>query len=299
MKSEGIEYEARLALLDDITWPRPLADLLEPAFIAYRRTNPWILDAELSPKSVVRDMLERAMTFGELVSVYGLERTEGVVLRYLAEAYRALRQTVPEEHRTDEVLAITTWLGELVRATDSSLLDEWERLMNPDAPRGDDVDPASAGAPPAPPRPMSGNPTVLRRLVRNMMFRRVELAARENYPALGELDTSSGWGGVAWREALDPLFEAQGDHAIGIGPDARSAALVTFVEPGGNHDGGASRAALAATPGGTLPEGTWVVRQVLDDPAGDHDWAIVASIDLDASDEAGAPVLTVLHVGAQ
>ncbi len=224
----------------------------------------------------------------------------------MAEAYRALRQTVPEEHRTDEVLAITTWLGELVRATDSSLLDEWEHLMNPDAPVGDinsldaaDLASAAASAPPAPPRPMSGNPTMLRRLVRNMMFRRVELAARENYPALGELDTSSGWGGVAWREALDPLFEAQGDHAIGIGPDARSAALVTFVEPGGNHDGGGARAALAATPDGALPSGTWLVRQVFDDPAGDHDWAIVAAVDLEASDEAGAPVLTILHVGPQ
>jgi len=301
MKSDGIEYDARMELLEEVTWPKPLADLLEPAFVTYRRTNPWVLDAELSPKSVVRDMLEKAMTFGELVSVYGLERTEGVVLRYLAEAYRALRQTVPEDHRTDEVLAITTWLGELVRATDSSLLDEWEHLMNPDAPVADDAGPASAAAsaPPAPPRPMSGNPTMLRRLVRNMMFRRVELASRENYPALGELDTSSGWGGVAWREALDPLFEAQGDHAIGIGPDARSAALVTFVEPGRNHDGGGARAALAATPDGTLPDGTWLVRQVLDDPAGDHDWAIVASIDLAASDDTGAPVLTVLHVGPQ
>ncbi|HZJ39586.1 MAG TPA: DUF3516 domain-containing protein, partial [Demequina sp.] len=304
MKSDGIEYEERMALLDEVTWPRPLADLLEPAFVAYRRTNPWILDAELSPKSVVRDMLEKAMSFGDLISVYGLERTEGVVLRYLAEAYRALRQTVPEEHRTDDVVAITTWLGELVRATDSSLLDEWERLMNPDAPIGDtnnldDADPASAGSAPGPARPMSGNPRMLRRLVRNVLFRRVELAARENYPALGALDAAAGWDGVAWREALDPLFEAQGDHAIGIGPNARSVALVTFVEAGGDHEGGGARAALAATPDGTLPEGTWVVRQVLDDPAGDHDWAIVAAVDLDASDEAGAPVLTLLYVGPQ
>jgi hypothetical protein len=298
MKSDGIEYEQRMDLLDEVTWPKPLADLLEPAFIAYRRTNPWLLDAELSPKSVVRDMLEKAMSFGELISVYGLERTEGVALRYLAEAYRALRQTVPEEHRTDEVLAITTWLGELVRATDSSLLDEWERLMNPDAPLADAADPAT-NAPPAPPRPMSGNPRMLRRLVRNLLFRRVELAARENYPALGGLDAAAGWDGVAWREALDPLFEAQGDQAIGIGADARSAALVTFVEAGGDHDNGAARAALAATPDGTLPAGTWIVRQVLDDPAGDHDWGIVASVDLDASDEAGAPVLKVLHVGPQ
>jgi len=135
--------------------------------------------------------------------------------------------------------------------------------------------------------------------VRNVMFSRVELAAREDYPALGALDGSAGWDGVAWREALDPLFEAQGDHAIGIGPNARSAALVTFVEPDGDHEAGGSRAALAATPDGALPAGTWLVRQVFDDAAGDHDWAIVAAVDLDASDEAGAPVLELLHVGPQ
>ncbi|WP_084631235.1 DEAD/DEAH box helicase [Demequina aestuarii] len=302
MKADGIEYEERMELLDDVTWPRPLADLLEPAFLAYRRTNPWILGAELSPKSVVRDMLEKAMSFGDVVSVYGLERTEGVVLRYLAEAYRALRQTVPEEHRTDEVEAITDWLGEMVRATDSSLLDEWESLMNPDVALGDDADPASVAATSTvtgPARPMSGNPRILRRLVRNAMFHRIELASRENYAALGALDGASGWNAQAWRDALDPLFEAQGGAAIGIGPDARSAALITFVEPDGDHDEGRARAALAAAPDAQLPPGTWVVRQVIDDPAGDHDWAITALVNLDASDEAGAPVIELLDVAAQ
>ncbi|MGH3587762.1 MAG: DEAD/DEAH box helicase, partial [Pseudonocardia sp.] len=87
MKAEGMEYEERMEALEDVTWPRPLADLLDPAFATYKRSNPWVADAELAPKSVVRDMLEQAMTFTELVSVYALERTEGVVLRYLADAY--------------------------------------------------------------------------------------------------------------------------------------------------------------------------------------------------------------------
>ncbi|MDN4473026.1 DEAD/DEAH box helicase [Demequina zhanjiangensis] len=302
MKADGIEYEERMELMEEITWPQPLADLLEPAFVTYKRANPWILDAELSPKSIVRDMLEKAMSFGDLISAYGLERTEGVVLRYLAEAYRAMRQTVPEEHRTDDVVAITEWLGGIVRSTDSSLLDEWERLMNPDAVIADDADPASVpalGSDSGPARPMTGNPRVLRRLVRNAMFRRVELAAREDYAALGALDGSSGWNADAWRDALDPLFEAQGDDAIGIGPDARSAALLTFVEPGGDHSAGHALAALAVTRDASLPEGTWVVRQVIDDRDGDHDWAIIALVDLDASDEAGAPVLKLLHVGPQ
>ncbi|GHH68119.1 DEAD/DEAH box helicase [Promicromonospora soli] len=291
MKAEGLEYDERMELLEEVTWPKPLADLLEPAFHTYRRTNPWVADAELSPKSVVRDMVEKAMTFAEIVSVYGLERTEGVVLRYLADAYRAVRQVVPDEHRTEEVQEIIEWLGELVRGVDSSLLDEWERLANPvddDADLVTDGELAGAGAE-APARPVTGNPRAFRRLVRNAMFRRVELVAREAYSALAALDP--GWDADAWGEALDPLFEEQGDDAVGIGPEARSAALLTILEPGADLPGSAGGET------GRVEPGTWWVRQVLDDPVRNHDWAITARVDLAASDEAGEVVLTVVGVG--
>ncbi|SKC65786.1 DEAD/DEAH box helicase [Krasilnikoviella flava] len=299
MKAEGMEYEERMEALEDVTWPRPLADLLEPAFVTYKRSNPWVADAELAPKSVVRDMLEQAMTFAELVSVYGLERTEGVVLRYLADAYRALRQVVPEDHRTEEVQEVVEWLGELVRGVDSSLLDEWERLQNP---VDDDADTivegelAEAGAE-APARPVTGNPRAFRRLVRNATFRRVELAARESYDALGALDGAHGWDGDAWAAALDPLFEAQGDDAVGIGPAARAAGLLSILEPGAELPGGATTTTRDGVEVAEVPAGTWWVRQVLDDADGDHDWAITAVVDLAASDEAGAVALTVVDVG--
>ena len=131
MKADGIEYEERMELLDDVTYPMPLADLLAVAYDTYRRGHPWVADHELSPKSVARDMYERAMTFTEYTGFYGLSRAEGLVLRYLAGAYKALRQTVPEEARTDELTDLIEWLGELVRQTDSSLIDEWERLRSP------------------------------------------------------------------------------------------------------------------------------------------------------------------------
>ncbi len=277
LKAEGYEYEERMALLEDVSWPTPLADLLEPAFAMYKRTNPWLADAELSCKSVVRDMIERAMTFTEFISSYGLERSEGVVLRYLADAYRALRQTVTEEHRTEEVLEITEWLGALVRGVDSSLLDEWERLANPEG----DLRPAGTDG--AADRPLAGNVRALRRMVRSAMFRRVELAAREAYAELAAL--GGGWTADAWATALDPLFAEQGDDAIGVNTAARSAALLQVVESG-------------AAPGGrAVAPGTWFVRQVFDDANGDHDWAISAVIDVAASEEAGEPVLTVLDVG--
>ncbi|HEY5361049.1 MAG TPA: DUF3516 domain-containing protein [Streptosporangiaceae bacterium] len=265
MKAEGIEYEERLELLDAVTYPRPQADLLEAAYNIYRQGHPWIADYEVAPKSVARDMFERAMTFTEYVSFYNLSRSEGLVLRYLADAYKALRQTVPEEARTEELADLIEWLGELVRQVDSSLIDEWERLRNPAAERVAPVD----EKPPA----VTSNRRAFRVLVRNALFRRVELAAARHWEELGELDAASGWDAAAWAEALQPYFEEHDE--IGTGPDARGPALLIIDE--------GPRA--------------WAVRQIFDDPAGDHDWGFSATVDLAASDEAGIAVVTVTAAG--
>ncbi|HTZ44563.1 MAG TPA: DUF3516 domain-containing protein, partial [Jatrophihabitans sp.] len=265
MKADGIEYDERMELLESVTHPMPLADLLEGAYEIYRRGHPWVADHQLSPKSVARDMYERAMTFAEYIGFYGLSRCEGVVLRYLAQAYRALRQTVPEEARTEELTDLIEWLGELVRQTDSSLIDEWEKLR----------DPAEVPQAPVDERPpaVTGNSRAFRVLVRNALFRRVELAALRRYDDLGALDAGVGWDAGAWAEALEPYFEEHAD--IGTGPDARGPGLL-IIERERNY---------------------WSVRQIFDDPAADHDWGISAVVDLDASDEAGAAVLRITSVG--
>ena len=195
MKADGIEYDERLELLEEVTWPKPLQELLEHTYELYRQTHPWISESALSPKSVVRDMWERAMTFGEYVSFYGLARSEGLVLRYLGDAYKALRQTVPDAVKTDELTDLIEWLGEVVRQTDSSLLDEWEQLTDPDRPE-------VVETVPAPPRPITANDRSFRVLVRNALFRRVELASRRRYDELGELDAAGGMDAEAWRAAL-------------------------------------------------------------------------------------------------
>ena len=265
MKADGIEYEKRMELLETVTYPRPLAGLLEAAYGMYRRGHPWVADHELAPKSVARDLYERAMNFVEYVGFYGLSRTEGMVLRYLADAYKALRQTVPEEARTEELADLIEWLGELVRQVDSSLIDEWERLR-----AGLDKAPAPLDErPPA----VTGNVRAFRVLVRNALFRRVELAALRRWDDLGELDAEAGWDAGAWAAALAGYFAEHGE--IGTGPDARGPGLLIVSE----H---ADR---------------WSVRQILDDPAGDHDWGISAEVDLAASDAAGAAVLQVTSVG--
>ncbi|HET9138066.1 DEAD/DEAH box helicase [Actinophytocola sp.] len=263
MKADGVEYEERMTLLEDVTYPKPLAELLSVAYETYRRGHPWVADHPLSPKSVVRDMYERAMTFTEYVGFYALARSEGLVLRYLADAYKALRQTVPVEAKTEELVDLVEWLGELVRQVDSSLLDEWSQLVNPtDRPADDEPPPA-----------VTTNPRAFRVLVRNALFHRVQLAARGDYAALGELDGESGWTAQRWQEAIEPYFDTHDE--IGTGPDARGPAML-IIEP--------------------EPE-RWTVRQIFDDPAGDHDWGIVAEIDLDASARAGEVCIHISFAG--
>ena len=280
MKADGLEYEERMALLEEVTHPTPLADLLEHAYEVYRRGHPWVADHELAPKSVARDLYERGLTFTEYVSFYGLARSEGLVLRYLADAYKALRQTVPEEARTEELTDLIEWLGELVRQVDSSLLDEWERLRSPVSGPGGVSGPARPRVDEAPP-PVTGSPRAFTVLVRNALFRRVWLAARRQWDQLGELDAADGWDACAWAAAIEPYFD---EHAeIGTGPDARGPALLVIDR---SPDLGPD----------SSPD-CWQVRQIFDDPAGDHDWGFSAEVDLPASDEAGAAVIHVTAVG--
>jgi hypothetical protein len=269
MKADGIEYDERMALLESVTYPKPLADILDVAFDAYRRGHPWIGDYQVEPKSVARDLSERAMTFGDYVAFYTLARSEGLVLRYLSDAYKALNQTVPEDAKTEELYDLTEWLGELVRQVDSSLLDEWARLTNPDAAHATT---AGAAVVDEGPPPVTANTRAFRVLVRNALFRRVELAALRRFDTLGELDGEAGWTAERWRDALARYFA---DHSeIGTGPNARGPALLMID---------------------TQP-GRWVVRQIFDDPADDHDWGISAEVDLAASDAAGSAVVRVTAV---
>jgi hypothetical protein len=267
MKAEGIEYDERMELLDEVTYPRPLDELLGHAFEVYLQSNPWAADGQLSPKSVVREMWERAFTFREFVSVYGLTRSEGAVLRYLSDAFKALRSGVPVAARTEEVTDIVEWLGELVRQVDSSLLDEWEQLTSPDQPLDAPV------AVPARPRPLTGNERAFTAMVRNALFRRVELFAQRRWHDLGVLDADSGWTAQRWEAVIDAYFAEHDD--VGIGADARGPALLIFDRQ----------------------PGVWRVRQILDDPAADHDWGFDAEVDLEGSDEEGTAVIRLIDAG--
>jgi hypothetical protein len=213
-------------------------------------------------------MYERAMNFVEYIGFYQLARSEGLVLRYLTDVYDSLRHTVPDEAKTESLQDLIEWLGELVRQVDSSLLDEWEALRHPD-----EEGPVSTRPPELPPA-VTRNERAFRVLVRNELFRRVELFGRRAWNVLGELDAESGWDADAWEDAIEDYFEEY--DTLNTGPDARGPQLLLIDQQ---------------------PD-VWKVRQIFDDPAGDHDWGISAEVDLAASDEAGMAVVRVTEVGA-
>ena len=268
MKADGIDFEERKERLQDVTYPKPLEDLLDTAFATYCAEVPWANDYELSPKSVLRDMLEGANDFKGYIQKLNIARSEGILLRYLAEAFRSLDRTVPVAKRNEQLEDIISWLGFMVRSVDSSLVDEWEAAGDPAAL---DVAPPSAA-----------NQVVADRrgvtlLVRNALIRRVTLAARDHYDQLGELDADFGMTATRWERALDAYYEQH--EEILTDADARSSAMLSIDEA----DEQAAH--------------VWHVHQIFADEDGDHDFGIMADLDLDATQEEGEAIFKNYRVG--
>jgi hypothetical protein len=266
MKAEGVEYEERIERLNAITWPKPLAELIEADFATYAAQHPWI-GAGPAPKSVLREMLESGDTFSTFVRRYRLERSEGLVLRYLTDAWRTLARTLPPTALTPMLSDVVEWLGAMIRATDATLLDEWELLS-----RGELTDRDELDAPVVAP---VGPPPAWRTMIRTAAFGWVELLAARSY---GVLADRTGWSDMQLGEAMGPYWETY--DAILIDGDARSASSFDLREE--RDDDGPGR---------------WVITQRLVDPDGDGEWRFVATVDLAAALEEGAPQLRLDSLG--
>lgn len=266
MKEDGLDYDERMDRLQEITYPKPLEDMLQAAFDEYRHDVPWANDYWLSPKSVVRDMVETASDFTGYIARYNIARSEGTLLRYLSDAYRALARTVPQEKRDEQLDDIISWLRVVVRSIDSSLVDEWEHA-------GTDTDASEAAANLAAPgakQAVVEDRRGLTVLVRNAMFRRVQLMDLDKPDELGELDKDWGYGVHEWEDTLDDYYDEH--EYVNIDAKARSGELFILDESKENS------------------EHAWKVRQIIDDSDGDHDWAITGTVDLDATQSSGEVV---------
>ena len=270
MKADGIDYDERIERLQDVTYPKPLEELLEGAYERYCEEVPWATDYALSPKSVLRDMVETASDFKGYVAAYGIARSEGTLLRYLSDAYRVLDRTVPRDKYDERLEEIVSWLGLVVRTVDSSLVDEWAGLGQEDGvgleaavPTGEDV--------------VVRDRKALTLLVRNALWQRVRLVAARDAASLGELDGDWGFPERRWQQALDGLY-AEHDEVL-LGADAHSGRFFLLDETDEHK------------------RHLWRVRQALHDSDGDDDFAIVGEVDLDATQDEGSVVFASYAVG--
>lgn len=274
MKADGLDYDERIDKLQEVTWPKPLEEMLDAAFDEYRHDVPWANDYELSPKSVVRDMVETASDFTGYIARYNIARSEGTLLRYLSDAYRSLARTVPVEKRNDELEDIISWLRVVVRSVDSSLVDEWDNAGNETA--ADAESAALSAAAPGGKAAVVEDRRGLIVLIRNAMFRRIQLMDQDRPEELGALDKDWGYGVHEWEDVLDDYYDEH--EYVGIDQKARSGDL--FILDDRNE----------------AKEHTWKVRQIIDDSDGDHDWAITGTVDLDATQESGEVVFVDYRV---
>ena len=275
LKMEGVEYEERMERLAEVRPPQPLAEFLYGTFDVFRAHHPWVGDENVRPKSVAREMFELGYGFRDYIAHHGLKRSEGTVLRYLTDAYKGLVQNVPPAARTEAVADLEAWLGETVRQVDSSLLEEWERLRNPDEADGD----AAAPAHPLDDRPdVTAAPRAFRVMVRNEVFRWVQLLARREHEALAEVPAAGGgsWTAAAVADAFAPYWEDFDD--LPTDAHARGAGFFVLDDSGG----------VAAD--------AWPVTQTVADPEGFHEWVLEGAVDLPASREEGRAVVALAAI---
>jgi superfamily II RNA helicase len=268
LKNEGVEYDERMAQLEEVEWPKPGKDFIYDTFNEFVAGRPWMAEGNVRPKSIVREMFENWQTFEDYVKTYGLERSEAVLLRHLSEVYKVLSQTVPPAVKTPELLEVEEFLEDILRSVDSSLLDEWEKLRNPDYI-------PEAEKPVAERRAVAftrNRPAFIRAL-RNAVFGIVKaLAADQADVVLEQIELNDGDGQAWTRDRLHDLLDRyhEGHQRIRLDPEARSTKHTHLNEDQPRR---------------------WKVHQTLVDPDELNDWTLGFAVDLDRSDAEGRPVL--------
>jgi hypothetical protein len=252
--------------LEELEYPKPNRELVYDTFNAFAKRHPWVSE-NIRPKSIAREMSETMQTFSGYVKDYGLQRSEGVLLRYLSEVYKVMVQTVPQPMKNDAVEDLIAFLGAIVRGVDASLLEEWERLR----------DPTRAPAPTAEETVDTSDVTRDVRgftvLVRNMMFKLIAAFARRDVRTILDLVLQEDWTEEKLRALLEPYYA---DHTqIRVDAAARAPSHLKIESK----------------------EGRWELRQTLLDEAGDDDWLLEVDVDLALSREQGEPVLRLKRLG--
>jgi superfamily II RNA helicase len=275
LKSEGVEFEERMAQLEEVEWPKPGKDFIYDTYNAFVAERPWMKDATVRPKSIAREMFEHWQSFEDYVKTYGLERSEAVLLRHLSEVYKVLSQTVTPGLKTAELIEAEAFFEDILRGVDSSLLDEWEKLRNPDYVPEEEKPVAERRA-----VAFTRKRPAFVRALRNAVFDLVKALARDDTAAVLAQVEPADPEGIPWtRQRLDALLDGyfSGHQRIRLDPEARAVKHTLISEENPRR---------------------WVCEQILVDPEEFNDWSLRLVVDLDRCDEAAGVVLMLDGIAA-
>lgn len=280
LKGEGVEYEERMERLQEVTHPKPLSDFLYGAFNRFRGQHPWVRGEDVKPKSIGREMFEGFMSFGDYVKRYGLQRSEGVLLRYLSQLYKTLDQSVPERFKTEPVWDALGFFRALVEQTDSSLLEEWEGLLHPEILVRARASERETAREVLWLQELLADPKTFAARVRAEMHLLVRALSLKEWEEAVDLvhqdpdDPEGTWEADRFEKALAPFYEEYGE--LVFTPEARRHQW-TRIQPTG--------------------ERTWQVTHTLLDPQGDNLWGVLGVIDLRNPGEVDGPLVRLERIG--
>ncbi|HXR07019.1 MAG TPA: DUF3516 domain-containing protein, partial [Candidatus Acidoferrum sp.] len=277
MKMEGIEYDKRIEELEKLEYPKPNRDFIYSTFNAFADRHPWVGQENIRPKSIAREMFESFRSFSDYIRDYELQRAEGLLLRHLSRVHKTLTQGVPDAAKNDAVREMELYLGTMIRQVDSSLLEEWEKMRDPNYQRAETKEVRPPGAEEA---DLTRDTKAFTALVRNRIFNFLRgLVIGDFEQALAALSSQEQPGGEPWtavrlREVLEAYHA--GHERLRLDPDARNLRH-TYVtaEEDKKH---------------------WRVQQMLIDPEEMNDWVAEFEVDLAQSRLANEPVLRLRRI---
>ena len=274
MKMAGIEYDQRLEELEKLEYPKPNREFVYATFNAFADRHPWVGQENIRPKSIAREMFESFRSFSDYIRDYELQRAEGVLLRHLNGVFKVLAQTVPDNAKNDQVHEMELYLGTMIRQVDSSLLDEWEKMRDPNYQRAETKEARPPGADEAD-RDITRNTKAFTAAVRNRIFGFLRgLVTGEYEQAIAGLTSPQDPEGRPWttermQQSLDDYYA--GHEHLCLDPNARNTRH-TYIVPSEDKK-------------------TWRVQQMLIDPEAHNDWVAEFEVDLVESRKLGEPAL--------
>ena len=281
MKMEGIEYEQRMEELEKLEHPKPNREFVYSTFNEFAARHPWVGEENIRPKSIAREMFEEFRSFADYIKLYELQRAEGVLLRHLNSVFKVLAQTVPDTAKNDQIREMELYLGTMIRQVDSSLLDEWEKMRDPNYRPAEAKEVRPPGAEEAA-ADITRDTKTFTAAIRNRIFTFLRGLVIEDYEqAIAGLNSPMDANGEPWTpDRLRLVFDeyhAEHQHLC-LDPNARNIRH-TYVQPAEDKK-------------------SWRVQQMLVDPDEHNDWVAEFDVDLTESRKLGEPFLRLRRIGS-